>query len=112
MADSYGQSKSMDKRLLAQGKTLTAKDIIKIIETSFNDRIEKRLEGYAGRDAKRALRTTLDETLPWFEAYVEAVKKDHGITIVKLRDDEKSPVAAPCAIAGACQYGKWEPEIK
>jgi hypothetical protein len=25
-------------------------------------------------------------------------------TVVKLRDDEQSPVAAPCAIAGCCQY--------
>jgi len=27
-----------------------------------------------------------------------------ALTVVKLRDDETSPVAAPCAIAGACQY--------
>ena len=28
------------------------------------------------------------------------------VDVIKLRDDEASPVAAPCALAGACQYEK------
>lgn len=40
------------------------------------------------------------------DALIAAVRADHRITVVKLRDDETLPVAAPCAIAGACQYGE------
>lgn len=35
---------------------------------------------------------------------------DSRLTVVKLRDDETSPVAAPCAIEGACQYGNLRAE--
>lgn len=70
----YGESKSINKRLLAQGKALTATDLIKIMEQSFNDRVNRDLDDAAARLAKRAFRATVDETLPWFEAYVDAVK--------------------------------------
>lgn len=105
MADGYGQSKSMDKRLLTQGKMPTALDLTNIIEIAFNERIDKQLEGYAARDAKRTLRAVLDEKFLFLEAFMLA-KDPVKLTVVKLRDDEQSPVAAPCAIEGACQYGK------
>lgn len=52
----YGQSKSMDKRLAEQGKPCDAREVCIMVEFRFNELIDKRLEGPAARDAKRALR--------------------------------------------------------
>jgi hypothetical protein len=59
--DSFGQSKSMDKRLAIMGKLLTDEDILRVIEMRFNERIEKEVTGYAQKAAKHALRGVVDE---------------------------------------------------
>lgn len=63
MTDEFGQSKSIDKRLVISGKTVTKDDVYRVIMLRFNDAIERAgLEHYAGKIAKTAMRSALDET--------------------------------------------------